>query len=204
MKAGLVDTLTTVAAQLVSACAKVLEEDHQLRLRIAAHRRTLDHARDAPVPAAEILRSRIPATVQEASGHFLSQYGRQIVQGLGDPNLVGSIRLPWDMDNPPSWAFLCASVPDLATTMLTRIVEQVPFEPSVPSTERPAHVQRLESELLALEQAEERLVDQARAAGVSIDHRPEVVTRRAQEARQAQREQALEDERRRRQALATR
>jgi hypothetical protein len=195
------DKLASIAQNLASASASALREIQQLRLRRADTRRALDHAQTAPVPKSELVQSRIPAVVQQLTESFLRRDGRGVVEFLGEPTPNGDLRLPWRPDAPVAFDFLCAAAPELATAMLTRIVEQVPYESNVPSAERPALIARLEGELQALEQADEQLTDQAIAAGVQIEHRPEVVSRRQTEARRARWEEEAGAERRRRQEV---
>jgi hypothetical protein len=54
--------------------------------------------------------------------------------------------------------------------------------------ERPAQLERLRAELVELEGAEEKLVDELIANGIVVDHRPEVLARREDERRARERE----------------
>lgn len=179
-------TVAEIRRKLAASTTELQNEVAALRQKIAETRTQLLNAQNAPLPVEEIIAKRIPAVVAEHAAWWLRDRGSQLVgvdRGLGAPNLTGSITLPWSMTEAVSWAMLCASHPKFATEVLANLVRRVEYTPGPSSAERPAIVERLEGELAELETAEERIVDDAAAAGVVIQHRPEVLARRETEAR---------------------
>jgi hypothetical protein len=63
-----------------------------------------------------------------------------------------------------------------------------PDEAGPASGARPELLERLRAELVELEAAEEKLVDELNANGIVVAHRPEVVARREDERRARERE----------------
>ena len=84
-------------------------------------------------------------------------------------------------------ARLCAGAPDVAATLLQRLVRAVPTPAAgTASHDRAAQVARLQRDLDELGAAEERFIDEAAASGIAIAHRPDVVQRRDNERRACQ------------------
>jgi hypothetical protein len=201
---GIVGGMKAIGAKLagaVKAAGEVSNEVARLRAAIVEKRRELLHASEAPVPPAD-MGPRIAAHVREAGQVWLDSWGKGVILGeggLADPKLRGSVRLPWSINAAPPWGAICASDPAGAEAFLSGIVARLAYEPGPAVSGRPALIARIEADLAELELSEVLLVDEAGAAGVVIEHRPEVLERRANEARRREIEERSAAERRQRQ-----
>jgi hypothetical protein len=107
---------------------------------------------------------------------------------VGDPSIHGEQLLTWEAR--------CALDPKWAVTQLKTLIRRVQVQTGLPESERPIVLEAIDREIADLEATEAEMVDEANAAGLVIAHRPEVIQRRAQEARQRE----LDDARRQHQA----
>jgi len=194
--------IQTIRKKLTSATESAVTEITELRRRIDETRAELEHARGAAVPVEKIVEARIPQAVREAAEEWRARYGSSLIHGpgrLGDPGLNGRVKLLWSWHEPISFGALAAADPAYAGDLLLALVRGTEYRPGAPSAERPALIARLEAELAELEETEERLIDEAAAAGVSIAHRAEVITRRQEEQLERDREERRIADRKRRQ-----
>lgn len=176
---SILEGFKTITKTLRAASATIRDEIEGLRARITAGRRALEQARNGLVPPDEL-----PARIAEivgAAGEFWRRNHGPVVHYLGKPAGVAS---PWGSEEPMSFGALCALAPGMMQEGLQRLAAAEAYEAGPSTSERAAVVARLEAELADLEAAEEALVDGAAEQGVTIAHRPDVVQRRATEARQ--------------------
>jgi hypothetical protein len=162
----------------------------QLEAEIMVKRRDLDTVRGdlsrymgrmpPLLPRSEIVERVIPELVQKTGAAWLrGQQAEALIRGpqaLASPGTEPKV-LSWGSGAIP-WGVTCAAAPDEAIRFLTALIKAIPFEEGPPSAERPALIARLQGALAELEVEEERLVDEAQAAGSSILHRREVQERR--------------------------
>ena len=182
---SVVESIRSIRTRLSKAVASVSSDISGLRAQINARRADLKRLDSAPPPRTDIS-ARIRDMVERRGNGFMRSDGRFIVDSLGNPRK--GPRVPWsekDGDVIPFNA-LCAADPDFACALLMKLVDRASFEEGIPLAQRPAAIQKLESELAELEATEERLVDEANASGLEIAHRKDVVDRRANEARRAE------------------
>lgn len=183
--------LKSAAAKFAGATRDLKDELLKMRERIGATREQLRRLQEDRLPIAEVVRDVIPRVVAEAGAFWLQDRGNALLAGnfaLAAPSVTGSRQLPWAITDPLPWGAFCVAFPDQAAQLLEGLLRAVPYEEGLPSAERPALIERLTRELAELEAAEERFVDEAAEAGVVIEHRPEVITRRQNEARRLERE----------------
>jgi hypothetical protein len=160
-----------------------MNEIGAMRRQMDAKRQAIKRLREAPVPLQE-LHARIDAAVRATGAMCLERLGpslaRMSAYGLqGDAPLPGTYGS--DLATFPAW---CAAEPEEASRFVKQLYTKLSYEAGPASADRPAMLAQLESELAELEAAEEKLIDEAVAAGVTIPHRPEVILRRANEARE--------------------
>ncbi len=195
-------TVQELRKRLAASTASMQGEIAGLRRQIVETRTRLERTRNAPLPLEEI-RGVIPTVIREAGAWWLAQYGSGLLYGenaLGSPKPARSRTLPWALTEPIPWAALAAAKPDLAEEILGNLVAAVHYEPGIRSDDRPALIAKLESELRELETAEEAMIDDAAAAGVLVQHRPEVTHRREGERAAREREERAVADRKAREA----
>ncbi len=188
---NLATSINSIRKKLTSATADITNEIAQLRKQIAEKRKEIAHVEGAPLSIAEI-EIRAQEIVKKAGEWWTGEYGSGIIFGedvLGAPNPSRDIRLPWWSHGGPSWEAQCAGEPERCVLFLVSLARQIEFEPGPPLEERPHILEALEAELSKIEAGEERIIDEANSAGVTIAHRSEVVQRRDQEARGRQLEE---------------
>jgi hypothetical protein len=195
------DAIRSITSKLRSATKGALEQISEIRRRISETRAGLRQLETAPLPRAEI-QERAATTVQQAGAVWLKDNARNVLTGLGTFNKKATLLAVKHGDELMSWGAFCASDPQAAITRLLAVVEQTDYQPGPASALRPDLIAAAALELAALEDAEEKLVDEAAAVGIVIEHRPEVLQRRQQEHRQRElEEQRVADRRRRQEAL---
>jgi hypothetical protein len=69
---------------------------------------------------------------------------------------------------------MCWAMPEQVLKAIERQIENLPATNAMPRAERVRRVGELEAQLLALEQREEALIEQARETGVEILRRPDI------------------------------
>ncbi len=206
MNATLKTALKRVAAGQ-SAIADVQRTVLDLRDKLAVLDQQLEAIDDHGLPQSE-LDARIAALVQRDGAAYVDDRGNGFVHGersLVAPCPVNAVRLPVMPWEAMPWGLVCAAAPELAATLLRGIVARVPYREGLPLAERPDTRARLLAERHELAATEERFIDDAAAAGLAIDHRPEVVARRQADADRQRREaKALAAQRQREAALDAR
>ena len=180
--AGAIEAIRQKLSRGTSAVSAGLAD---LRDRISEKREELRHAERAPLPI-EDLAPRIAARVEADGDAWLARFGGQLVAG---ERSIGR----WSPRNVVlpevgGWGAICAADPEAAASHLEALIagalERHP--PGVPLGERQRLVERLQSELGQLDEAEEGLVDEANILGLDLAHRPEVLRRREAAKRAAQ------------------
>lgn len=203
---SLTQTVRDLTSRLSSATRDAQQQIVNLRARIRESAQRLREAEDCPLPLDELVEDRIPTLVAQAGRGWLQQHGGILLHGqrsIGSPK-PGGAQLPWVGSEPMPFGAVCAADPELASAMLAALVGQVEYQAGPRSTDRPALIANLRAQLAELEAAEETAVDDASASGLQIEHRPEVMQRREQVARQRQLEEAALRDRRERQAALDR
>lgn len=188
---SVVKTVQDLRKKLAAASASFQDEIASMRRQITDLRARLEHAKNAPLPVEEIRERVIPQTVAEMGAWWCAEWGDALVRGeraLGSPKIAGSRTLPWGTRDPMPFAALCAADPAFAARLLSGLVGAVSYVPGPSSAARPAIVAKLETDLRELESSEEDVVDDASAAGVIIQHRPEVIQHREADAAAKKRE----------------
>ncbi len=184
-------TITDIRKKLSTVTKSVVGDIAQLRKQIDNKRQEFHQAQTAPLPLAEI-EQRVKDLVKCTAEQWLEEQSFALIQGdhgIGSPDLRYSVRLPWQDSEAPPWGAFCAVDPDHAVEFVTSLVRRADYKPGLPSVERSDAIARLEAELKELEAGEESLIDDAREAGVNIEHRTEVIQRHDQEARARQLEE---------------
>ena len=200
------NTVNSIRKKLSAVTKTVVEDIGALRKNITGKRQELHQAQTAPLPIAEV-EQRVKDLVKCTAEQWLEEQSFALIQGdhgIGSPDLRYSVRLPWLDSEAPPWGAFFAVDPDHAVEFVSSLVRRADYKPGLPSVERSDAIARLEAELKELEAGEEKLIDDAREAGVGIEHRQEVIQRRDREARARQlqeekianrkaREEALEE-----------
>jgi hypothetical protein len=187
---GLATKLGRIRDDLAKAAGAAQAAIDEGRATIAARRAALHDVEDAPLPRAEA-ETRVRGYVEAVGAEFVRRRGSSILRGQGGFGTTGRAGVRFLADD---WfAFQCAGSPDVAVASLMRILDAVyargdrAHTPGLPASARPAERARLLAEVAELESADERVTDEAIAAGLNVQHRPDVVARRAAEAAEAQR-----------------
>lgn len=178
--------IATFRTKLAEATTNARLEIDAIRATITGLQRRLEIVTNGPLPAADV-RVKIRACVDASAQYFVREHQAHGIlfgsEGLARPDIqaqrfssrVGGTAMSWDA--------LCVADRKRAVAHLEALIAGVDYEAGPPLAERPALLAQLTRELQELEAAEEQAVDEAVAAGVSIEHRPEVRERREQEAR---------------------
>lgn len=182
-----ISKLANLTEQTRTVTKTVTEGIAEVRAAIAEKRRELVNAKDAPVPPAE-LAERIAAWLDARAERGINQYARSIPVTFGRPNETVT-RVPYHLAGELDTAVLLALGVSTLKREIPALVARLSYTPGPPSSERPALVERLERELAELEGAEEAAIDAAAEAGVVVQHRPEVLARRASEAERRKRDE---------------
>lgn len=187
------DQIRQVQEAAQSITASVVE----IRGAITVKRAELEHARTATRPLPEVL-AKFNKWVDDTAAHQAQQHGQSLVlYSFGAPSGHSGAGAPWVANTPVTWGFLALFYPDQAKESFAKLARSYTYTPGPPAVERAAVVAKLEGELAELETQEEGLIDTAVAVGVKLDHRAEVVARRAREREQQERvERAADAERR--------
>jgi hypothetical protein len=184
--------LTSLTTDVKTATRTVTDTIASLRGEIVAARRQLAAAREAPVPREELIQ-RFRALVDERGERFrrTPPPGQQwtsaasMLRPLASWERAGDVRVE-KVDE--LFDLLCLVGRDAMNAGAARLAEIEGWQDGAPSAERPALIARLEREVTALEDAEERAVDAAVEVGVVVEHRPEVRERRYERQRRTARE----------------
>jgi len=180
------DALTTMTTTIATATKDLTESIATIRAEIVAKQQALDRAINLPRPKAEqVARAETLVAIEAAAYLDSAEACIHGDRGLGYPG-EGEPRLSWSRFDPVPWGAMCLAEPARAVALLTGIIMRVDVETGLPTNERPAIVARLRQELTDLQRSEETAVDAANAAGLGLAHRPDVVERRAKEARAEQ------------------
>jgi hypothetical protein len=141
------------------------------------------------LPPMEDLRELAARTVQRTAATFIGNYGSTILNSVaseaGGDRAHGGVPLARIVERDP-FGFLCAGDPEGVAKSVAFILKLVPhYEPGPSLRERDKVVAALLDEITKLEQEDEALADELIAAGIAVQHRPEVVARRAEAAARA-------------------
>lgn len=186
-----IDSFKTFAKKMTQVKSSYLDELGRLRGRVGTLEEKLQALFDAPLPESEIeLRAR--GAVKEDGDEWLSRWGTSLISGdkaLAAYGAQGSVQLPDYGRALTHWGALCAADPDAAVKFLMKLVKKVPFEAGPAAAKRPGLTANMRQELDGASAEEERLVDDLIEIGIVVAHRPEVLARRATEARQRELEE---------------
>jgi hypothetical protein len=188
---NIIQNVKAIAERLTSATRTVHEEIGAMRAPLKELPREIRRLGNAPIPADEI-RERIRDAVHARGAAWLRDHGTELFHmserfADRDALALGSYspvtrhaQFPPAIEADPV-GYRCATEPEAEIRRLFAMLEAVPFEPGPPSAARPELIARKQQELAELGQAEEIAIDELAAAGVVIQHRPEVLQRRARE-----------------------
>jgi hypothetical protein len=200
--------LADLTREIAGATRSARDSIESLRQEIATRRRALVAAVELPIPRAELV-ERFRVLVDERAERFRRTpppgqrwtSAASLLRALGDPAASPALRIA-NVDE--MFSLLCFVAGDAMKAGAERLVEIEGWQDGAPSAERPALIARLERELRDLETAEEQAIDAAAAAGVVVEHRPEVRERRREDAYQQQRRAEREAAAREREAEVNR
>jgi hypothetical protein len=82
-----------------------------------------------------------------------------------------------------SWPAMCAADPEGAANYLRALADAAGYAPGLSAADRARRLAEVNADIERLTAEHEALADEAVDAGVTVDHLPSVVTRRAEEAR---------------------
>jgi hypothetical protein len=187
-----ISKVSKLAQETREATRSVARSIAELRRELAEKRRELEHARSAPLPPADVER-RIASFVDAQRARWSAEHARSVVGAFGtatEETGMAVARLA-RLDK-LRFEDLCALLPDAMKSSLVSLCAAVSYDAGPAENDRARVIERLESELRELEQAEEAVVDEALEAGVTVEHRPEVVERRDGERLRAERIAAAE------------
>jgi hypothetical protein len=167
------------------------------REQIGTRRAEVQHLETVLPPAGELITNAerlIDQAGQEwakgyGHGLLLKLAGRMSVQELSGHVSTQPLRpeLPFSVVEPVPFGAACFFRAADWKAAFAAAIRTLPFEAGPPTAERPALLERLRAELVELEGAEEKLVDELNANGITVAHRPEVIGRRDREARDRER-----------------
>lgn len=182
LKKKLADATSTVHDEIAGLRVRILELRKQIE-RLEADRITRDDAR-----------AKIRAVVDRDRERWLREHANGLIYAedallkpstpatsVALPGVRGNLNVP-DGSALMSWGAFCVADPARAAAHLDALVGGCSYDSGLPMADRPALIERLTDELQELETADEDMVDAAAAAGVVIEHRPEVQQRRTDEA----------------------
>ncbi len=158
------------------------------RQRITEKHQEIERVRLAYIPDSE-LEERIAGVVELHAERWIARHALELERQLCAPGLQPkqvTLPRPEEMN---SFDAVCAGAPDLAREMLRAIVARLSRagEAGLPSAERARVIEQLARELAALEADEEAVVDEALGLHVpGVEHRPDVLERRARSEKEAQ------------------
>jgi hypothetical protein len=167
------------------------------REQISVKKREMAYLREAPPPPEERIATHARLVDEKAHEWELAYwpgYLSQLDGSLTPEDLAGRVssaprppRLPSNPGFDPDGA-RCFFQGDAMKADFRRALLARPYEAAPATGERPALLERLRGELVELETADEALVDELHAHGISFPHRDEVLTRREDERRARERE----------------
>jgi hypothetical protein len=183
MTLSIIENLRTIRTRLTKATSSVAGDVQALRDQIREKREAVKNLTKATAPRSD-LEQRIRDLVAKTGDGWVTREGWSVLSHLGNPARRASV--PWDAGKPMPWDVLCAANPEAAVGLLIDLANRIEYTAGPPLAERPAMIAKLEAEIAQIEEGEERLVDEAAAAGLVIAHRPEVQQRKQNEARKAE------------------
>jgi hypothetical protein len=189
------------------ATAEAVAELESGRVTLAERKKEWQRAVSAPPPPSD-LKELAERAVRRTGADFVAAYGSSIIRSVaseaGGDRANGSIPLRAFCERDP-FGFLCAGDPEGVSKALAFILKLVPhYEPGPPLREVDKVVDGLLKEIAQLEEADEALTDELQAAGIAVQHRPEVVVRRQEAAARADAKRRSVENREARQAAADR
>jgi hypothetical protein len=166
------------------------------REAITAKRTEHERARVALPPKAELIATAdglVDATAQHWAKDHVHTFLQKLAGRMTDVELRGGTTtvppyaaLPFSPFEPVPFGAMCFFRPAEWKAAFRDAITRAEYEAGTPRKDRPALLERLARELAELEAAEEAFVDQMCSSGITVAHRPEVVQRRASEARAAE------------------
>jgi hypothetical protein len=185
MSAKKVSAAAREAKDATAAAVAELEEGR----RVLAENKAKWQRAVSALPPMEDLRELATRTVQRTGAAFIGNYGSTIINSVaseaGGDRAHGGVPLARIVERDP-FGFLCAGDPEGVAKSLAFILKLVPhYEPGPSLRDRDKVVEALLDEITKLEQEDEALADELIAAGIAVQHRPEVVARRAEAAARA-------------------
>jgi hypothetical protein len=170
----------------------------EVRDDIAGERTERQELYGLPVPP-EDLADRMRSVLDERRAYLLKDIGPAIVWSMGRPG------------EKPQWPHLALNGDQKMLELMllsvalddivASVVGAIEYRPGRPMAERAARIEELDASLADLEREEEQLVEQMRASGIQIDHRPDVIERRKEESRAEEYRKHAEQDRLRREEL---
>jgi hypothetical protein len=191
MMQKVVDTVREISTALRGATAAVTDQVASLRAAIAAARAALAEA-SGPLPPPEVI-ARFEEAVDATAAYWRREHAvGWIVHNLG---MAHPPNVPWAANTSLTWGEACTLLGPELKQRFAALVAATPYQFGPPAVERPALLEQRRAALAQLETEEEQLIEDAAASGVVIAHRPEVVARRATEARERELAAAQERDR---------
>jgi hypothetical protein len=167
---NILSRLTDLSRQIAGATQSAQESTAALRAQINSKREELRRVQTAFPPKNEVKEIRC-REIRETAAAYSAEDPIRFVRAI-----------QFTPRRAIEWRELCALAGPVVEEAVCDAIDRAEYVPGPPAAERPGMIARLERELAELEGAEERAIDEAAAAGVSIAHRPEVITRRQREA----------------------
>lgn len=190
-------TLKAATAALAEATAAVMQEIRAGRDAIERAREELREFELARLPLAEA-RANAELVVRRTGEAWLEARGSALLTSPGEytgtlfgrslatPSDGGKLGIPHGAMH-DAWGWTCAAEPERAVGILVALLERLEasgrYVQGPPLAERQARAEKLRADLARLEAADERRTETAIAAGVRVEHRPEVIEARKEEER---------------------
>ena len=177
------DMTLAVTERTTAALAVILKGRERIKQLEAAKVETTC----LPLPAGEVIETRIPQLVAGRRAAFLARHASAFTYGpysLCKPDLkrAANAHLPEAIATVVDVLSVCD--PTLAEAYLAGILRSASYKAGPPSAERPSLLGAIERELEHLKAVDEHVTDEAIAAGLNIELRPDVLARREADARQ--------------------
>lgn len=186
-----IEILQSLRTKLSEAIGSVTSTITDQRRRIDEHRKRIG-ALESSAVSREELEQRVGATVRGHGEYWMQEYGISLLHSERSPvraTVPNNFQFMPDENRLMSFGAFCASDPQGAAGLVLALYERAGYQPGPTASARAAELARLRKDLAELESTEERAIDDAIAAGVTIAHRPDVIARRQNEERQRQLDQ---------------
>jgi hypothetical protein len=167
--------LTDLSRQIAGATQRAQASIAEMREQIAAKRDEVFRVQTSYPPKDELKEMR-RLEILETAAAYLAEDPLSFVRSM-----------PFTPRHTMEWRELCATAGSVVEQDFCDKIDRAEYVAGPSAAERPVEIARLERELAELEAAEEQAIDEATAAGVAIQHQPEVITRRQREAAERER-----------------